>query len=842
MSIVDKSFNARKSLCAQRADYLFTVFDQKLNTDQEEALKFLYAFMPLSDLADYSGEFFLANVKTSLLARAETPWGIDIPEDIFLHYVLPVRVNNENLDSFRIDYYDEIMNRIKGMDLKEAALEINHWCHEKVAYQAADERTSSPIYTILSARGRCGEESTFTVAALRTAGIPARQVYTPRWAHCDDNHAWVEIWDNGKWYYTGACEPEPVLDLGWFTEPARRAMMIHTKSFGAPLGNENVIIKKKYYTDVSDLSKYALTKTIYVKVLDNNGKVVPGANVEYQLYNYAEFYPLADIPTDSNGISHLETGHGDLLIWAYKNNDFDYRKISVIETDTLILTLNRKATDSYSVDLDIDVPIVRAPLPIPSPDLIRANTQRTNNENIIRQNYIDSWMKPGEAKELAARLDMDPDKVSIAIERSMGNYREISSFLSGVPDSLRDLGLELLEILPDKDLRDVKATTLSDHLLNCVNPLAHKGEDKFFIEYVLNPRVDNEIIAPWRGYFKSNLPEELLQNGASNPSTVIEYIDKTINIDNEGNYYGTPITPRGVNELKISDPKSRDICFVAICRSLGIPSRLEPGIKIPQYFKNGEWNDVFFSGQHPESDNKGFIMFKSSDTKPVPEYYIHFTLARFENGRYNTLEYDYNRKVTDFRDELPLPPGNYMLVTGNRLSNGGILSNLSFFNLSEGEHKTLDIELRKDSTEKRTLGTISLTNLLSLFEGSADVNKKGTVVVWLDPESEPAKHIMNDMSLLSKELDKWGGDLLFLTDASNSAGHDSPALALPGLPAKARFSTDNHMEAFNKYVKMDSQEPLQKPVVVLADAKGNIIYISSGYRIGIGENILKHAN
>ncbi|MCK7531014.1 MAG: transglutaminase-like domain-containing protein [Marinilabiliales bacterium] len=44
-------------------------------------------------------------------------------------------------------------------------------------------RTSSPMATMLSARGRCGEESTFTVAALRTAGLPARQVYTPRWAH-----------------------------------------------------------------------------------------------------------------------------------------------------------------------------------------------------------------------------------------------------------------------------------------------------------------------------------------------------------------------------------------------------------------------------------------------------------------------------------------------------------------------------------------------------------------------------------------------------------------------------------------------------------------------------------
>lgn len=59
-----------------------------------------------------------------------------------------------------------------------------------------------------------GEESTFLVAALRSVGIPARQVYTPRWAHTDDNHAWVEAWADGKWYFLGACEPEPVLISG----------------------------------------------------------------------------------------------------------------------------------------------------------------------------------------------------------------------------------------------------------------------------------------------------------------------------------------------------------------------------------------------------------------------------------------------------------------------------------------------------------------------------------------------------------------------------------------------------------------------------------------------------
>ena len=82
-----------------------------------------------------------------------------------------------------------------------------------------------------SARGRCGEESTLAVSAMRSVGIPARQCYVPRWAHCDDNHAWVEVWADGDWHYLGACEPEPVLDKGWFTAAASKAMLVHAKAF-----------------------------------------------------------------------------------------------------------------------------------------------------------------------------------------------------------------------------------------------------------------------------------------------------------------------------------------------------------------------------------------------------------------------------------------------------------------------------------------------------------------------------------------------------------------------------------------------------------------------------------
>jgi hypothetical protein len=843
LQLVESSFRERRTLAANRAGELFSVFDRSLSARQKEALKFLYSFMPLSDLADYSGEFFLANVNVSLRALDESPWGKDIPEEIFLHYVLPCRVNNENLDSFRIVYYDEIMSRVKNASIIDAALEINHWCHEKVTYQAADIRTSAPMSTILSARGRCGEESTFTVAALRTVGIPARQVYTPRWAHTDDNHAWVEVWSGGKWHYMGACEPEPVIDRGWFTEPARRAMLIHTKSFGAPSIGENAVCRYKYFTEVNNLSGYAVTKTIFVKVTDRNNMPVKNARVEYQLFNYAEFFPLAVVPADENGLSRFETGLGDLLIWASDKQMFNYRKISAGETDTLHLVLDKKAGGSYSVDLDLDVPLALSPLAGPSQDLIDANTKRINSGNEIRTRYTDSWIKTGEARSFAIARNIDTGRVTKIFERSMGNYREVRSFLSVTPDSLLIPAISMLELLPDKDLRDTKAAVLSDHLLNTHLPGKNGEYTGIFLDYVLNPRVANELLASWRSYFKKNLPSGLIQDAPSNPLLISQYLEKNIKIDDDENYYRTPLTPIGVSELKVSDSFSRDICFVAICRSLGIPSRLEPGSNVPQFFLNSEWNDLFFSDRTKPSGSKGYLKLMSAETKPEPEYYLHFTLAKFDNGRYNTLSYDYNRKISDFKEELALAPGSYMLVTGNRLAGGRILSELSFFDLSEGEHKTVAVKIRHDSTESRILGKIDMQSIAGLIDNSskdkAKILERGVVVLWIEPDKEPTRHIFNDLPRLKQEFDDWGGCFLFLTDPSLKWGGFKNE-ELKSLPANLVTGTDNRI--LNSSFKSFDPSGLRLPFVVMADKNGDILYTSSGYRIGIGEQILRYTS
>ena len=112
---VEQDFNQKKERLPQGD--LFAIFDTDLTSYEREALEFLYAYMPLADIADYSGEFHLMNVRASQKAADEMPWGKVIPEDLFRHFVLPVRVNNEHLDSARVVFYEELKNRVKSLSV-----------------------------------------------------------------------------------------------------------------------------------------------------------------------------------------------------------------------------------------------------------------------------------------------------------------------------------------------------------------------------------------------------------------------------------------------------------------------------------------------------------------------------------------------------------------------------------------------------------------------------------------------------------------------------------------------------------------------------------------------------
>jgi len=847
---IQAMFPKQQQMAVGRSQQLFDVFKSSLSPDEKLALEYLYAYMPLSDLADYNGNFFLQQVKSVLKARNEMTWGSAIPEDIFLHFVLPTRVNNENLDEFRVVMYDEIKNRVAGMNMHDAALEVNHWCHEKMTYRGSDERTSSPMASLKTSFGRCGEESTFTVTALRTIGIPARQVYTPRWAHSDDNHAWVEAWIDGKWYFLGACEPDPELNMGWFAEPARRAMLVHTRAYGAYHGSEPVIENQERFAELNLIENYATAKSIFVKVITTDNQPVANANVEYQLYNYAEFYPIAKGITGQNGMSSIITGLGDLLIWAYQDEKWGYKKISVDKMDSVTVVITDKHTAAHFESFDFIPPVEKTPLPSKLTQQQRDhNTFRLHQEDSIRTAYMSTFKDSAWVVIFANQQGLSVERLLPIFNKSYGNWQEIADFISQANPSQKEWAIYLLESISEKDIRDTKAVILADHLLNSFNydnPLASNNKE-FFARYVMSGRISNEIMLPWRAFLQKQFGYEFLMQFKSDANAMVTWVKENIKIDNTANLHSrAPLSPQGVFELKTADKRSRDIFFVAACRSLGQAARINPATSIPQFYDGKDWQNVAFEPVTENITEKGNIRFINPDKNFDPKYAINFTIARYNGGVYLTLELDYGIKISEFEASTEVEAGKYMLVTGNRQSDGSVLSSVAFFEVPANVTTDVNVAIRQDYTAAEPWANIKpdvykfnrfasnevvpLTNLTS---------EKGAILIWIDPDKEPSKHVMADIPAVKDLIEKWGGGIVFLFGKDKVSVSFKPS-NFPDLPAQSIF-------AYDKGVKMLSEvERLRKrksgdnlPVIVISDKNGNLVYYSEGYKIGIGEQIAK---
>lgn len=576
MNRVNADFQKKKE--ALPTGDLFSVFRQQLTQEERDALTFFYAYMSVGDITDYSGDFYLENVRSSLSTRKETTWGKTIPDDIFSHFVLPVRINNENLDRARMIFHDELMPRLKGLSMHDAVLEVNHWCHEKVNYQPADARTSAPLATVKTAYGRCGEESTFLVAALRSVGIPARQVYTPRWAHTDDNHAWVEAWVDGEWHFLGACEPEPVLDLGWFNAPASRGMLMHTKVFGYYQGPEDVMRRTANYTEINIIGNYAKFAPLTVTVVDNQQKPVEGACVQFKVYNYAEFFTVHTRTTEKDGKASLSAGLGDMMVLVTKGDQFGIKKVTFGKEREVAIELSHRIGEEFSFPVDLVPPPVKPNIPEVTPEQRAKNDIRFNREDSIRNAYVASFPNASAIEQFASETGYKAADVNKYIVASRGNYGDIMAFLrEAAKKNYATRALQLLATLSDKDLRDTPKSILDDHLYNTDLAL---DADK-----VLAPRIAGEMLTPYRSFFQKEISKKDAKMFRANPNNLAEWCRKNITLRDELCCVGTFISPEGVWRSRIADRVSRDIFFVAVARSLGIPAWID-GVTGNVFYKN----------------------------------------------------------------------------------------------------------------------------------------------------------------------------------------------------------------------------------------------------------------
>ncbi|MBU3838591.1 MAG: transglutaminase domain-containing protein [Candidatus Phocaeicola faecigallinarum] len=842
LSKVENDFTEKKTIL--KNGELFDIFNEKISTEEKEALQFLYAYMTLSDIADHSGEYFLDNIRLSFKIREASSWGKNIPEDIFRHFVLPIRVNNENLDNSREYIQNELWPRVKHLSMYDAVLEANHWCHEKAIYTPSDIRTSSPLATIKTAYGRCGEESTLLVAALRAIGIPARQVYTPRWAHTDDNHAWVEAWVDGEWFFLGACEPEPVLNLGWFNSPASRGMLMHTKVFGSYNGKEEKMLQTANYTEINIIENYADKASVTVTVKDDKGNTVEGANVEFKIYNYGEFFTVYKQKSNTQGQISLSAGLGDMLVYASHGDKFCLRKVSFGKDKTVDIVLEHNINEAYSENMVIVPPSENAKIPSVTEEQRKENDIRMHQEDSIRNAYLATFPNKEVINKFAEENNLKYEDIEGFIVKSRGNYAEIMRFLSNSSQNeMCERAIELLKSITDKDLRDTPCSVLEDHLYNTpkdANP-----------EYVLCPRVAYELLSPYRSYLQKEIPESLKAEFTANPQTLVKWCSDSITVRNDLNTGGAPTSPIGTWKSRVVDSQSREIFFVAAARSLNIPAWKDAVTGNIYFIDNGNTNQVDFEISTTSNTPEGKLkaIYKPIPRLNDPKYYTNFTISKYEDGSFKLLNYPENATWSSLlKNGLKIEEGYYMLTTGSRMANGSVMSNVSFFTVEKDKETRIELTMRNNAEEIRVIGNfnseLKYTDVVTKAETSIlSTTGRGYFVVGiLGPGQEPTNHALKDIEIKKEEFEKWGRKMILLFPDEKSYRKFSPT-DFPNLPSNIVYGIDTN-NAIRNEISQNMKLPNggHLPIFIIGDTFNRVVFQIDGYTIGTGEQLIKTIN
>ena len=609
------------------------------STTMHRDLEFLISYLPLGDLGTMTAMQLSDNAFLAEEARNRFPWGKTYGDDLFLHFVLPHRISQEPYREWRMGFISALMRRVQNLSMSDAALEVNHWCREQATYRPTDARDQDPLTTIKAGFGRCEEEMILAIAALRSVGIPARQCYTPYWAHCDDNHAWVEVWVDGEWHYFGACEPEPALNQAWFTNAASRAMLVVSSVYGDYDGDEPVLRRYGRSTLINSTAVYGPTKELRVTLLNPKGKPLANQRVIFNLFNYGALMPALALKTDSLGVCSLVSGIGDWFITARSEKSFALARVPAEQTDIqLSMVKFSKLTDRLDFEYTPPGTISTQGGAVSSPESeARGLSPQASNQPIVPMDSLFRCRLQGADSSREAAIDrtiarsyeilVSPDiqvgrdewapkpdyyladtaRIRALLEKARGNAVSAMQFL-GLSEAIHDtfrssrmndnrvrtaadyrFRLLVLESLADKDLRDqYNLVDLNRFLMNT------QGADAFhynafmdslncldstslarYKDYVLCPRIDYEPTFDWR-QCSLLFKEQPVLKTSQNDETLIRWLRDSIAVETDPDRLGPPLTPDQCLTLRRGTQRDVERLYIALCRVRNIPARRNP--------------------------------------------------------------------------------------------------------------------------------------------------------------------------------------------------------------------------------------------------------------------------
>ena len=819
-----------------------------------ELLQFYYGFMPLSDAFTYDFDLFYRYAAHAASLRRTEARCAALPEEIFLHDVAWYRINSEKIVDCRSFFQEQVSPLIQGLDETQAVLAVNYWCASQASYEASDERTQSPLSVYRSGSGRCGEESTFLVSVLRSVGIPARQVYVPRWAHCDDNHAWVEVYVEGTWHFLGACEPEEVLDRGWFTNASTRAVLVYARTF-TDYGVENQIAGRDGCVRFLNVTEhYAETKNLRIRVTDGEDRPISGASVSVEILNMAEFCSVLTLTTGADGTAGLTMGLGDVLVRAWKDGLCAETPVGAEDREIrLKLTEAPENMPSGRTELEIRAPKDGVtPWPVPEAAQKAVGRARLKAADTARERKLSAFRE-----EAARAAESYPDEADIFL-RARGNVAGLKKFLDG--EDWKQERKELLHSLSDKDFRDLDPEILQEELRQLA-PLSPDVQQRMAsgaqtdsasgrevcVRFCLCPRIGMEELTAFAPAVKEFFSGQERAAFRKRPERIWEWEQAHLKYLPSEDYDTLKITPPAALRGLWADETGKRTLFVAVCRTLGIPARLNPVTGQAEYLTGNGWREV--SGEagaagdgseeavadRSHSDSASARLLLLTSPEDPWSYAQTWSIGRLSGMGYETLNYE-GIHPENGRMELRLKSGIYRLITTNRMPGGSQYASIICFHLKEGEERTLEMKLHrpelKDLLVKNPLPAFTLQDSGGNTVDSASLlNGAKSLLIFVEEGKEPTEHVLNELPAEKERMERLSCRLILAADSMASL--ENPLLnRTADVFETAEVYFDEGLENAEPVARRMYVAPDLLPLLVAVDEQGCGIYACSGYHVG----------
>lgn len=295
----------------------------------------------ISDMNVITAKYIIDNIEKAFVTWKKSDYCKHLSLQDFCEYILPYKIGNENLESWRDQLHEEYASKIDWMKKEDdkkfssywAALYINDQIkklgfHINSIYHYGS--VDLPVSVLRNLRmGECTDYAELTAYIMRACGIPVGVDFTPQWPYRSSGHYWNTLLDNtGKNipFMGGESNPGYPCKAGnIIAKVYRKTFAVQPNSLPNIIGESSEPIPSIFNThfikDVS--SEYLKGETLTINYDTLCWPNLKRKVMYLSLFNNKEWIPIAYSKIIDNQVSFDNLGRGVVYLptlWSLRGS------------------------------------------------------------------------------------------------------------------------------------------------------------------------------------------------------------------------------------------------------------------------------------------------------------------------------------------------------------------------------------------------------------------------------------------------------------------------------------------------------------------------------------------